>query len=644
MPLPAIIIPAYNRPACLKRLLESVSQAVYSDNNITLVISIDQSNSNEIYDIAESFTWPHGKLEIIKHKKHYGLKEHILWCGDLTEKYGSVIILEDDLLVSPLFYSYTKQAMQFCSLFPDERIAGVSLYNYEIAESSFCPFEPFDDGYDNYFIQVASSWGQCWTNNMWGGFRSWFANNAEMLFSEEVPDYLRKWGQHSWKKHFIRYLISTGKYFLFPRISLSTNFGDPGTNTDRKGLFQVRLLTHEKKFQFSSLSQSLSVHDSSFEMEAASIKKLCKDFEAYDFAVDLYGTKDPGKIKNPYLLSSQNCSVPQKTFGSELHPSIFNVLSHNAGSAFSLGKTEYFSKTEVDKSIFYESIDSVLEIVFEKKIKALSEERLKKEINAFRQHEEFKELAVVVLNDKKGDEFKKTLLSIAEQNYPHVNVFFIDFENASLDQGVLDKFQSFKITKADTHPDFKKLIAMVLGSTSQYAVMIYSGGTFAKNTFNIVNNIFKQFNNIHFLNGSSKNEEELRMGRLNESIFVNRWNNKQKVVAEPNGIFITRYLMEKAIFGANLEKATSFESFLLTLFSLERMYVTDSTFINEVGNRAAQSIPQKYSSHWNMIDTITASFFMKNISPLRYFFKNRQGLSPVIRHSKQNSNFFLSDY
>jgi hypothetical protein len=45
-----------------------------------------------------------------------------------------------------------------------------------------------------------------------------------------IPAYLQQWGPESWKKHFIHYLVDTGKYFVFPRISLTTNFEDYGTH------------------------------------------------------------------------------------------------------------------------------------------------------------------------------------------------------------------------------------------------------------------------------------------------------------------------------------------------------------------------------------------------------------------------------
>ena len=104
---PAIVIIAYNRLDALKRLLVSVEAAVYPEGEpVPLVISIDRSDSDAVVKTAEDFGYTHGEKIIIARKERLGLREHVLTCGDLTEKYGSIIVLEDDLFVSPMFYDY----------------------------------------------------------------------------------------------------------------------------------------------------------------------------------------------------------------------------------------------------------------------------------------------------------------------------------------------------------------------------------------------------------------------------------------------------------------------------------------------------------------------------------------------------------
>ena len=83
-------------------------------------------------EIAEDFQWRFGEKEVRIAEKHLGLKAHLLRCGDLTSEFGSIILLEDDLLVSPVFYSFVLEASVFYK--GQKNIAGISLYKYEITD------------------------------------------------------------------------------------------------------------------------------------------------------------------------------------------------------------------------------------------------------------------------------------------------------------------------------------------------------------------------------------------------------------------------------------------------------------------------------------------------------------------------------
>ena len=73
---PAIVISAYNRPVALKRLLLSLSKAVYPQGNqIRLVISIDHGEEaayQKVVDIAKAFEWTCGPKEVIEQNEHLG--------------------------------------------------------------------------------------------------------------------------------------------------------------------------------------------------------------------------------------------------------------------------------------------------------------------------------------------------------------------------------------------------------------------------------------------------------------------------------------------------------------------------------------------------------------------------------------------
>jgi glycosyltransferase involved in cell wall biosynthesis len=260
----AVVIPTYNRPKALERLLFSVSNAIYKSLPV-LIISIDGGADERVVKIANAFNWK-GEKKIIKHQSNLGLKNHILSCGDLTATYDAVIILEDDLFVSRYYYDYTIQALHFYKNSP--KVAGISLYQYQYNEYEDLPFSPLVDGYDSYFIQNASSWGQAWSKQQWAQFKNWYLKNDVWDPTDKrVPNAVLTWPETSWKKFFIKYLLLTEQYFVYPRISLSTNFGDPGTNNGYKNnLHQVNLLIGEKQWQFASLNEGIC-YDAFFEIK-----------------------------------------------------------------------------------------------------------------------------------------------------------------------------------------------------------------------------------------------------------------------------------------------------------------------------------------------------------------------------------------
>lgn len=235
----AIVVVAYNRPQALKGLLDSLLAAQYPPADVPLVIAIDGGGDPAVLSMAEAFAWPHGTKTIKKQPAQLGLKQHILACGRLTKEYGNIVLLEDDLEVAQGFYKFAIDALTAYGT--EDTVAGISLYGYTVAESTYEPFEPDTAGHDAYLMQFPASWGQAWTAGQWQGFEAWLGNNPDPDFSP-CPTYIQSWGKHSWKKLFAQYLIATNKYFVFPTVSFSSNKGYAGTHFARRlTLFDVPL-------------------------------------------------------------------------------------------------------------------------------------------------------------------------------------------------------------------------------------------------------------------------------------------------------------------------------------------------------------------------------------------------------------------
>lgn len=330
--LPVVVV-AFNRARSLKRLLGSLNDAIYTVDDVPLIISIDKGDSNQdVLAVAESFVWEHGEKKVVYQETNLKLRKHVLQCGDYALKYGNVIVLEDDLYVSKYFYQYAESALKFTQ--DNNRIGGISLYNHRFNVESAEPFESIDDGYDNWYFQFASSWGEAWSKSQWERFKEWYEKSPNIDDCSQIPLYVRQWSQSSWLKYFIAYLIEKDLYFLYPHKSLTTNFGDAGTHVNKNNTnHQVPIQNGEITYKFSELEMSKAVYDAYYE----NVYLQTKIIDGQKVLVDLYGKKTIEPDKLHYVVSRQ--ALPYKIvkkYGCNMRPHEENILREIEGDDFFL--------------------------------------------------------------------------------------------------------------------------------------------------------------------------------------------------------------------------------------------------------------------------------------------------------------------
>lgn len=337
---PAIVIVAFNRPNSLIRLLKYLEIASFNvELAIPLVISIDFQNSDEhgrVKKVAEEFHWKYGIKKIIAYEQNLGLREHILKCGDLTEEYGSIILLEDDILVAPSFYEFGRKAAAY---YDDEtEVAGISLYSYEYEELGLFRFYAMNKGSDTYFMQWAASWGQLWTKKQWCGFREWYSANKNIA-KTNIPDRVKKWDK-SWKKFYIAYLVEKNKFFVYPYISYTTLTEDMGTHIKSDAQVNNVHISNAKNIEninFSDISQNDLKYDCFFQpldrhIYLPSLKKKAQ------VSFDIFGTKSIKNILSDYVFTSKTSKGVVQKYSNKLIPYELNLLHHEVGDILVLSK------------------------------------------------------------------------------------------------------------------------------------------------------------------------------------------------------------------------------------------------------------------------------------------------------------------
>ncbi|WP_053069197.1 glycosyltransferase family protein [Bizionia psychrotolerans] len=337
---PAIVVVTYNRLASFKRLIGSILNAKYTTDTIPLIISIDYHEANlPLIQFANAIVWEHGELVVITHEENIGLKNHILKCGDLVNQYENIIVLEDDLFVSPYFYQYSLDSLRFYE--NDTQIAGISLYSYEKSEGTLDSFKPIYSTYDTYFLQFPSSWGQIWTMCQWHEFITWYdLHKLNTDYRNYLPKYIADWPKTSWKKYFAAYIVETNKYFVYPKVGLSTNFGEVGQHYPEKtNIIQTDLLHYDLAFRFEAFGAMSLRYDSTFELTYDSLVLLQDKFiQQPKFILDFYDLKP---IKGSDLVMTQlPSSNPILTFSNSMQPLINNLIYEIEGAGITLTKAQ----------------------------------------------------------------------------------------------------------------------------------------------------------------------------------------------------------------------------------------------------------------------------------------------------------------
>jgi glycosyltransferase involved in cell wall biosynthesis len=427
-----IVVATYNRPASLNRILISLNSSKFS-NSVKLYISIDGGGVPEVLNLAKEFHWKHGVKEVIHHDRNLGLRNHILSCGDISQQHDAIVLFEDDIFVSPIFYSYTLQAFEFYK--NEKNLAGISLYSHSLNETTHLRFLPINDGYDVFFMQLASSWGQCWTKSQWQLFRSWYKNNQACTFSESdgIPIDVVNWPEKSWKKYFIKYMIDNNLFFAYPNVSLSTNFGDCGENHIGVNNFQVPINYGKSKFIFPDFSASSSKYDCYCEILPKCLNTFCNYLGGYPYEVDLYGIKPLEYLKAEYILTSRLTSNSIFSFAKKMQPHEANIIANIKG------KDLHFSKIEdVDRKPVYYSIEQI--IYFH--ILPDWHKKNTQFLNIFRNlhllNNELITIITPVLNNI--NDIESCLQSVAQQTYTYKEHWIID--GGSTD-GTLEIIQKF---------------------------------------------------------------------------------------------------------------------------------------------------------------------------------------------------------
>ncbi|CAG8667856.1 10605_t:CDS:2, partial [Racocetra persica] len=257
----------YERPASLKRLVESLRSSIYLGDNVPLTINIDEGADLRTIEYSHAIEWPFGKKNILRRTVQGGLVANIVESYYPAHNNDYAFIFEDDIEVSPFFYIWAKYTILKYRYGPDRifsnRMFGVSLYNSKHIELTLPKHTKFNAAlvldsakYNRrspYLSQIPCSWGSVLFPEIWREFHHYISVRLKNpnLQDINIPESRSNRWHNSWKRYFIELVYLRGYVMLYPNyinfVSLSTNHHEKGVHVHketRKG-FLLPLMKHD---------------------------------------------------------------------------------------------------------------------------------------------------------------------------------------------------------------------------------------------------------------------------------------------------------------------------------------------------------------------------------------------------------------
>jgi len=164
--LAPIVLFVYNRLWHTQQTIEALQNNELASESELLIYADGAKNekvSDQVSEVRNYIKEVGGfkKVSIIERDKNWGLADSIIdGVTQTVNKYGRVIVLEDDLVTSPLFLRYMNDALEFYK--DEDKAMHISGYIYPIDN---------DKLNDTFFIKPDTCWGWATWDRAWEYFK-----------------------------------------------------------------------------------------------------------------------------------------------------------------------------------------------------------------------------------------------------------------------------------------------------------------------------------------------------------------------------------------------------------------------------------------------------------------------------------------
>lgn len=234
-----IVMFVYNRADHFHQTYEALAQCPEARNSTLFIFSDGPKNeagAEKVNEVRRALREAEQKgdfreIHIVESQENRGLaKSVIAGVSRVIEQYGTVIVVEDDCVVSPYFLRYMNGAL---ATYGEEKKVG--------AIAGYTPVFPFPESFsgDVFFTRRSCSWGWATWKDRWETvdwsldyMRRFYADPSliRRLNSCGADRFLRLYRQtkgngSSWSVRFGAQLVLNDQYTVYPRYSYVRNIG-----------------------------------------------------------------------------------------------------------------------------------------------------------------------------------------------------------------------------------------------------------------------------------------------------------------------------------------------------------------------------------------------------------------------------------
>jgi hypothetical protein len=238
MLLAPIVLFVYNRPEHTRKTIEALQKNELASDSELFIYSDGVKNEVDIIKVKEIRDYikkvdGFKSVTIVERKKNFGLVNSIV--GGVTEivnKFGKIIVLEDDIITSSYFLSYMNESLKLYER--EEKVMHISGYLLPV-DTTNLP--------ETFFYNQTSCWGWGTWDRAWASFNSdidyllekvsvldgtfrdkWYNKNTLSQLKANKSGRINTWGA-KWQAS-----VSLNSGFcLHPKMSYVNNIGHDGS-------------------------------------------------------------------------------------------------------------------------------------------------------------------------------------------------------------------------------------------------------------------------------------------------------------------------------------------------------------------------------------------------------------------------------